>query len=113
VLARLFEAAGFSTVLVTMMPYLAEAMGVPRALGVEFPFGHPLGLPRQPSMQRRVIEEALRLLAEARGPGEVRHLDMAWPVDLAIARRAWHPLEPSPIVRAMREQLRAMRREGG
>jgi len=25
------------------MPYFAEALGAPRAVGVAFPFGHPLG----------------------------------------------------------------------
>jgi hypothetical protein len=43
VLARVIEAAGISTVVVTMVPYLAEASGAPRIVAVEFPFGHPLG----------------------------------------------------------------------
>ena len=44
VLAQIFEKAGFSTVLVTGMPYWSEKMGVPRTIGAEFPFGHQLGI---------------------------------------------------------------------
>ncbi|KKL27183.1 hypothetical protein LCGC14_2387760, partial [marine sediment metagenome] len=43
VLARTFEEAGLSTVLVTIMPYWSERVGVPRTIGVEFPYGHILG----------------------------------------------------------------------
>jgi len=38
-----------------------------------------------------------------------------WPGDFDDWKKAWHPLEPSPIVRWMREQAEARRqqREGG
>lgn len=98
-----------STVLVTMMPYWSERIGVPRTVGVEFPYGHPLGRPGDRETQRRIIEEAVRLLAEAQAPGEVRELELEWPQPLDEAKRDWQPLEPSPIVRMLREQLRARR----
>ena len=59
VLARAIEAAGFSTILVTMMPYWAEKTGTPRTLGVEFPFGQTLGQVGDAAQQMRVIEAAL------------------------------------------------------
>ena len=52
------------TVLVTVMPYWAERLGVPRTVGVEFPYGHPLGRPGDRDTQMGVIREALRLLEE-------------------------------------------------
>ena len=103
-----------STVLVTMMPYWAERLGVPRTVGVEFPFGHPLGRPGDRDTQTGIIREALRLLEEATGPGEIRELDYMWPQDLDEAKKDWQPPEPSPIIRMMIEQRRAQReqREG-
>ena len=112
-LARTFEEAGLSTVLVTVMPYWAERLGVPRTAGVEFPYGHPLGQPGDRDTQTRIIREALRLLEEATGPGEIRELDYVWPQDLDEAKRDWQPLEPSPIIRMMIEQRRAQRQREG
>ena len=100
-----------STVLVTVMPYWAERLGVPRTVGVEFPYGHPLGRPGDRDTQTRIIREALRLLEEATGPGEIRELDYVWPQDLDEAKRDWQPLEPSPIIRMMVEQRRAQRQQ--
>ena len=110
-LARTFEEAGLSTVLVTVMPYWAERLGVPRTVGVEFPYGHPLGRPGDRDTQTRIIREALRLLEEATGPGEIRELDYMWPQDLDEAKRDWQPLEPSPIIKMMIEQRRAQRQQ--
>ncbi len=108
-LARTFEEAGMSTVLVTMMPYWSERVGVPRTVGVEFPYGHPLGQPGDRETQMEIIRAALSLLAEAVGPGEIRELDYEWPQDVAEAKRDWQPPEPSPIIKMMLEQAKARR----
>jgi hypothetical protein len=110
VLARVIEAAGISTVLVTMMPYWSDKMGVPRTLGVEFPFGHPLGHPGDPEEQLIVIGEALRLLREARGPSTVVHLDREWP-DFEKWKTAWYPRELPPIIKVLVERLREQAKE--
>ena len=110
-LAQEFEKAGLSTVMVTMMPYWAEKMGVPRTLGVEFPFGHAFGMPNDREMQMTVIRAALSLLDEADGPGTRRDLDLEWPQPSDEARKDWQPLEPSPIIRMMREQAQARAQE--
>ena len=112
VLARLFEAAGFSTVTVTMMPALAGRLGIPRAAGVEFPFGHPFGRPGDIATQTAVLRDALRVLAEATRPNTVVHLPYQWPEPQAVAYKAWQPREMSPIVRHMREQALARRGAG-
>ena len=97
--------------MVTMMPYWAERLGVPRTIGVEFPYGHPLGRPGDRDTQTRVIREALRLLEEAKAPGEIRELDFEWPQDLDEAKKDWQPLEPSPIIKMMIEQRKAQRQQ--
>ena len=105
------EAAGISTVIVTPMPYFGEALGVARAVGVAFPFGHPLGHADDREEQMRVIGDALRVLREAQGPGTVEHLPYEWP-DFppgADWKREWQPAEPSPIVALLRESARGGR----
>jgi D-proline reductase (dithiol) PrdB len=106
VLARWIEAAGIPTVIVTMMPAVAEERRAPRIVGVEFPFGHPFGMPHDWGMQRRALELALRVLAGAVSFGTRVDLDVEWPVPLREAYRSWQPKEPSPIVRKMLEARR-------
>jgi hypothetical protein len=109
VLARTFEEAGMSTVLVTMMPYWGERLGIPRTVGVEFPYGHSLGRPGDRDTQMEIIRSALALLEEASQPGEIRELDYVWPQDMDEAKRDWQPPEPSPIVKMLIERRRAQR----
>jgi hypothetical protein len=101
VLARWIEAAGISTVVVTMMPAVAEERRAPRIVGVEFPFGHSFGMPGDKAMQGRVLELALRVLACAAAFGTRVDVDIEWPVPLRDAYRAWQPKEASPIVRKL------------
>jgi len=68
VLARYAEAAGIPTVVVTMMPDTAVQLLAPRVVGVEFPFGHPFGMPGDRRMQRVVLDTALAVLAGAADP---------------------------------------------
>jgi hypothetical protein len=93
-------------VVVTMMPAVAEERRAPRVVGVEFPFGHAFGMPGDQSMQRQVLELALRVLAGASGPGTRVDLDIEWPVPLREAYRAWQPKVASPIVKLMLESGR-------
>jgi D-proline reductase (dithiol) PrdB len=103
VLARWIEEAGIPTVVVTMMPSVAQERRAPRIVGVEFPFGHAFGMPNDRMMQRRVLELALRVLAGASAFGARVVLDVEWPVPLREAYRAWQPKEPSPIVKKILE----------
>ena len=101
VLARRIEAAGIPTVIVTMMPAIAEQLLAPRIVGVEFPFGHPFGQPDDRATQRTVLELALRVLAGASAPGARVDVDIVWPQPRGEAYKAWQPAEPSPIVAMM------------
>lgn len=104
-LARAIEAADISSVLVTMVPYLAQAAGTPRIVGVEFPFGHPLGHAGDREEQMRVIRDALRALVEIKEPNTVVDLPYEWP-DFDYWIKAWHPAEAAPITKWLREQAR-------
>ena len=109
VLARWLERAGHPTVVVTPMPEVAAALGTPRIVGVEFPFGHPFGPAGDAQMHRRVLLTALTVLAGAAGFGTRVDIDAEWPVPLRDAYRSWQPLEPSPIVRQFLERFKASR----
>lgn len=109
VLARWIEEAGIPTVVVTMMPAVAEERRAPRIVGVEFPFGHAFGMPGDRVMQRRVLETSLRVLAGATAFGTRVDVDIEWPVPLREAYRAWQPAVPSPIVQKLLEARHAAR----
>lgn len=106
VLARRIEAAGIPTVVLTMMPDVAQWLLAPRVVGVEFPFGHSFGMPGDDEAHRRVLETALTVLAGAGGPGTRVDLDLAWPQPRGEAYKSWQPAEPSPIVRLLLERQR-------
>jgi glycine/betaine/sarcosine/D-proline reductase family selenoprotein B len=101
VLARHLEAAGLPTVLVTMMPDIAERLLAPRVVGVEFPFGHAFGPPRDRATQRRVLQTAVTVLSGAPESGTRVDLDIEWPIDAREAYKAWQPDDPSPIIAQM------------
>jgi hypothetical protein len=103
--------AGFSTILVTMMPYWAEKVGVPRTLAVEFPFGQTLGQPGNSDQQMRVIGQALKVLETAVSPNTIIHSDEVWPVEQKEAYKAWQPPQPSPIIAELAPQFRDMLRK--
>lgn len=67
-LSHVFEAAGIATVALVSVRQQAEVIAPPRALYCDFPFGRPLGKPRDPSYQRRVLDAAFALLERTDGP---------------------------------------------
>jgi len=68
VLARVFEAAGITTLTIAMVREHAEKGRAPRVLFVPFPFGYALGKPNDPQLQHRVIGAAIDLLQRDPGP---------------------------------------------
>ena len=83
VLARWIKAAGIPTVVVTMMPSVAEEAPGSADPGRRVSIRPPFGMPHDRGMQRRTLELAV-----------------------CEAYRAWQPNEPSPIVRKMLEARR-------
>ncbi len=96
-----------------MMPQTAMQLAAPRVVGVEFPFGHPFGLPHEAHMQRRVLLTALTVLAGAAGPGVRVDVDLEWPQPRGEAYRSWQPPEPSPVVAQMLESARRRKSSDG
>lgn len=67
-LARAIERCGIATVQLASIRSYVERLRPPRALYCEFPLGRPLGRPRDPEYQRRVLLAALALLEREEPP---------------------------------------------
>ena len=75
-LARIFESAGISTVVIGIQAFCVrlEAMRLPRLLLTPYLLGRTLGVPHDTTGQFRVLRMALRLLDEAKTGGTVAAL---------------------------------------
>ncbi len=58
----ILEEAGIATVSVSLLAEVTRKVKPPRALFVPFPLGYPLGKPQDAALQRKIIEETLKLL---------------------------------------------------
>ncbi|MDE0041850.1 MAG: hypothetical protein OXT74_07435 [Candidatus Poribacteria bacterium] len=65
---RAVEAAGISTVSITLIEDITKKVKPPRALAVPYGFGHPLGEPNNSELQHAIIAEALELLEDKTPP---------------------------------------------
>lgn len=79
--ARVIEARGIPTVLVSTGRDLTEQVLPPRSVFVNFPMGNPFGKPGDVAMQRRVLSDALRLAETATRGGTIVDLPYAWDGD--------------------------------
>lgn len=77
-IARAIERTGIPTVSISITKDLTEAVGIPRAVFVKWPLGHPLGERGNATQQRTMIFDALRLLVEANEPGIIREPGYRW-----------------------------------
>lgn len=57
---------------------LTESVGVPRAVFVKWPLGHPLGEPDRPDQQRTMLFHALQQLRHADRPGTIYEPGYRW-----------------------------------
>ena len=69
---------GIPTVSVSITRDLTESVGVPRAVFLRWPLGHPLGEPDHPAQQRTVIYTALHTLLTATTPGVIVEPGFRW-----------------------------------
>ncbi|MBI4763379.1 MAG: hypothetical protein HY787_02070 [Deltaproteobacteria bacterium] len=67
-LAHFFEEEGIPTTQISLIRLHTEIIKPPRALWVPFDLGRPLGVPNNPSFQKRVLLAALKLLEAKNGP---------------------------------------------
>jgi hypothetical protein len=89
------EAAGITTVTLSTLPDFTRSVGAPRVAGIVYPMGLPLGAPGDSDGQREVLRAALRVLEEARTPGQVVRMPFDWPEPLHKVK--WNGGEPPPI----------------
>jgi D-proline reductase (dithiol) PrdB len=85
---RAIEAAGIPTVSVSLLRGVTEKLGVPRAVAVRWPFGHPLGEPFNRAQQLTVIRDALGLL-RAGTPGTIVSLPYPWRRYQFVEPQSW------------------------
>lgn len=67
-LGHYLEQEGIATVSISLIREHTAALNPPRALWVPFMLGRPLGVPNDPSFQRKVLMAALELLERDTGP---------------------------------------------
>lgn len=77
-IARAIEGSGIPTTGVSIARDLTDAVGMPRAVFVKWPLGHPLGEAHADLQQRTVLFDALQLLMTAEEPGIIQDLDYRW-----------------------------------
>lgn len=68
VLGHVLESQGLSTVVLASNLEIAKNARTPRALYCDFPLGWPVGPPKDPEFQHRVLATALGMLEAAEGP---------------------------------------------
>ena len=105
--ARYLEEAGFSTVVLTPTYEFNRAVGIPRSVAIEYPYGRPLGQVGDKQGQREVLLKTLSFLENAREPGEVLHLSYTWPED--PKKTDWQPPEMSPLIKFYLEEIKQAR----
>ena len=76
---REIEAAGISTISLSMIPEFTRSVGSPRFAAIAYPMAHPLGAPGDRKGQMAVLRATLRALEEVREPEEVIELPLEWP----------------------------------
>ena len=92
--ARAIETAGISTLTLSMLPAYTRAVGTPRVVGLNYPFGRSLGNPGDADGQRAVLRAALRSLEAIDRPGGAVQLPFVWPESPAQARGKLKELPP-------------------
>ena len=75
---RAIEAAGISTVSISLYRQVTAKLRVSRALALRFPFGFPLGIAFDREFQRRMIFHGLEVLQDVKEPGTIIDLPYRW-----------------------------------
>jgi D-proline reductase (dithiol) PrdB len=78
ILQREIEAAGISTVSVSVCRDITDRIKVPRVVAVRFPMGNVFGHPFDDTMHFRIIKDALQTLTTLEKPGTILDLPYEW-----------------------------------
>lgn len=71
---RAVEAAGISTVSITLDDSITKRVKPPRVLSVPYRFGYPLGEPDNQTLQHTIIAETLDLLQDQGTPPILKYM---------------------------------------
>ena len=85
-LAHYLEEEGIPTVVIALVREHAEKVRPPRALWLPYPLGRPFGPPNDPTVQTRVLRQALELLEAPCGPILADAID---PADTVVEEVSW------------------------
>jgi len=88
-IARVLEAAGVPTLIMTSAWDITRALGPPRAAFLHAPLGHQTGPPGDPQAQRGIVQAALEAGISLETPGEIVDLGIAWTHDPGWEARAY------------------------
>ena len=77
--ARVVEASGIPTVIVSTGRDITALVRPPRSLFVNFPMGNSFGKARDTAMQTKILRTALDLAVTATEPGVLVDLPLEWP----------------------------------
>ncbi|MGC1678752.1 MAG: hypothetical protein WA740_14585 [Candidatus Binataceae bacterium] len=83
--ARVLEASGIPTVVVSTGRDISAQVKPPRTVFVNFPMGNPFGRPFDPVQQRAILLDALRHLERARDGDEIVDLPYEWGAEFDLA----------------------------
>lgn len=72
------EAAGISTIAISVRPEVTANMRVPRAVYVRFPTGNAVGEPHKPHQQRSILRGVLQALETIAEPGTLLEMPYRW-----------------------------------
>jgi D-proline reductase (dithiol) PrdB len=75
---REIEAAGITTVAVSLCRDITYQLQAPRAVALRFPFGNPFGSFMDAPMQARILRDSLSLIDSVKTPGEIAALPYDW-----------------------------------
>jgi len=78
-IARYLEERGIPTLVVATALDIVKFGWPPRTVFMDFPLGHGGGPLFNPDMQLSIARGALQVCESLREPGEIIHLDQAWP----------------------------------
>jgi D-proline reductase (dithiol) PrdB len=73
---RVVEAAGISTISISLSKEVTRKVNPPRAVYTGFPMGHPLSYPGQSSRQIHILRILLKHLKKIDTPGFLVELDL-------------------------------------
>jgi hypothetical protein len=93
--ASRIEAAGLSTVCLSNVPDLTVAVGVPRVVALEHPFGRTLGEPGDVDGQMAALRAIFQAACAMDRPVSVEHLPSRWQGSGPLSGS--HPPVPPPI----------------